>query len=133
MRIVTTSSRSDILIVADGGVVVGRAGGRRDALAVPLSLSAGVRTVQSVPSRLRLAGCGGSDGSSLTGPPLPPGTYQLIAVLGYSSDALYSGVDGGVTANGGADSGASSAPHTVGPGGSRAFVLVSQPVPIIVR
>ena len=135
-RIVTDSARSDVLIIADG-VVVGRAGGLRDTLAVPLSLQAGVRAVLAVPSHLRMAGCGGTTGTSLTGPALPAGSYQLVAVLGYSSDALYSGVDGGVTANaasgGGADSGSPPAGRTLGPGGSRAFVLVSQPVPITVR
>jgi hypothetical protein len=116
-RIITRPATSDLLIVS-GALVVGRAGGLRSDLAVPLLLRRqGVRPAQVVPSSLRLVSCPRSAGASATGAPstpLPPGEYALVAVLGYTMDSLYSGADGGIPT----------------PGAATGFVLVSRPVPV---
>jgi hypothetical protein len=117
-RIVTTTARSQLLVVRDGQVV-GTSPPPASRLSVPLPLRAGaVRPGQVVPETVRLSGCATSAGGSVQ--PLPPGRYGIVAVLAYGQDALSSSADGGVGA------------RAAGPGAgsSRRFHLVSRPAPI---
>jgi hypothetical protein len=105
-RIVTTTARSEILVVHDGQVVAG-SGTSDGRLAVPLPLRAGaVRPGQVLPGTVRLAGCATGAGGSAE--PLPPGRYGIVAVLAYGEDAL----------------------NTSAGGAGGRFQLVSRPVPL---
>lgn len=107
-RIIVGPALSDLLVVRDG-VVVGRSGGVRPQVLVPLALRGGTtRQVQVVPASVRMSGCG--EGAA----PLAAGRYELVAVLGYRQDALNSGADGARS-----------------PGGTQ-FQLVSDPVVVTV-
>src|SRR4051812_40685585 len=108
-RVVTDPTRS-LLLLTLGDQVVGRAADPAAGLPVPLPLRAGtVRPAQAVPGSMVLAGC--PTGPAGERAPLPPGSYGVVAVLGYGQDQL-NGTPAG------------------GPGGQ--FQLVSQPVWITV-
>jgi hypothetical protein len=116
-RIVTTSTRSQLLVVRDGRVV-GTSPPSASRLAVPLPLRAGaVRPGQVVPETVRLSGCATAAGGSAE--PLPPGRYGIVAVLAYGQDALNSSAGGAVAADGAS-------------GGAGRFQLVSPPAPLVV-
>jgi hypothetical protein len=92
-RIITGPSSK--LLITQHGVVVGKSDAAQHDLAVPLALRAGAtRPVQVLPASIRMSGCpaqvGGHDR-----PPLSPGEYAIVAVLGYRLDPLNSAVDGG--------------------------------------
>ena len=109
-RMITTPRTSALLVVSGAGAVA-RQGGLADSGAIPLILRAGtVAPAQAVPEAVRLSAADG-------GPPLPPGSYALVAVLGYQTDSLNTRADGGL------------AP----PLRARGFALVSAPVPLEVR
>lgn len=113
-RIITGPNSSDVLIVQDGQVV-GRSNDRRSALAVPLQLQVGQgRPLQAVPTSIVLSGCPSGTGDGQRAP-LPPGDYTLVAVLGYSVDALNGAADGGTA-----------------PAGTGSYALVSEPVAVTV-
>jgi len=81
---------------------------------VPLPLRARTsRPVRLLPAEIRLVGCPTGAGS---GRALPPGRYELVAVLGYRLDPLNASAEGAV------------------PTGSQGhpFTLVSWPVPITI-
>jgi hypothetical protein len=93
-RIITVPAASRLLINRNGAIVAmsdpapGPAG-------VPLPLTAGSsRPLQAVPSRITLVGCRGADGSP--GTALPPGTYDVVAVLAYGQDPLQGAAGGTV-------------------------------------
>jgi hypothetical protein len=109
-RMITTPGSSALLVVSGDRVVAGRGGPAR-AGAIPLNLRAGVvAPAQAVPVAVRLT----ADNESA---PLAPGQYSLVAVLGYQTDSLNTGTDGGF------------APPTV----ARGFVLVSAPARLEVQ
>jgi len=111
-RIIATPATSRLLIARDGFIV----GARRAAGdgSVPLPLRARTsRPVRLLPAEIRLVGCPTGAGS---GRALPPGRYELVAVLGYRLDPLNASAEGAV------------------PTGSQGhpFTLVSWPVPITI-
>jgi hypothetical protein len=107
-RVITEPSRS-LILVTRGDQVVGRVAEPERGLPVPLPLRAGtVRPAQVVPSSARLSGC--PSGPSGERAPLPPGSYGIVAVLGYGQDRL----------------------NLAQRGSGREFVLVSEPAPITV-
>lgn len=100
-RIVLHPAASALVVVRDGTVV---AAARSDDVAdVPFPLRrATTRPAQVMPASVRMLGCDGT--------PLPPGRYELRAVVGYGGDPLNAGAGGA----------------------SGAFQLVSTPVPVTV-
>lgn len=78
-RIVTSPSRSAVLLLRDGAVVAESRG--TPGPSVPAPLEAGARLpAQTVPTQIVLVGCSGAA--------LDPGTYTLRAVVGYGNDPL---------------------------------------------
>ena len=109
-RMITTPETSSLLVVSGARVVARRDGAARSG-AIPLTLRGGaVAPAQAVPDEVRLT-------SADDGAPLPPGSYSLVAVLGYQRDSFNARADGDLVA----------------PTGARGFVLVSAPVPLEVH
>jgi hypothetical protein len=112
-RIIATPATSRLLVARDG-VIVGASPAAGDG-SVPLPLRAGTsRPVRLFPAELRLVGCP-TDGGA--GRALPPGSYELIAVLGYRLDPLNATADA----------------TALTPSQGHGFALVSSPVPITIR
>jgi hypothetical protein len=112
-RVITTPVNSGLLVLRDGRVVA-RTVGPTSAPLIPLDLVAGkVWPAQAIPKSIRLVMCGADRGTV----PLAPGSYTLVAVLGYQLDSFNAAPAGGT------------APP---PAGGRSFALVSAAVPLTV-
>lgn len=118
-RVLTRSSGSRLLVVQDGSVLCGPASTASDQ-SVPVQLRrAASWPAQVLPSGLALTGVDAATGQPV---PLPAGRYQVVAVVGYSLDAL----------NSSADTTMGPRPQRAAPG-TRTFALVSRPAPLTVR
>lgn len=115
MRRVVTTPASSGLLVLQGDRVVGRTLGARSAPPVPLQLAAGESLrAQAVPVSVRLTACGRAGSATA----LAPGSYTLVAVLGYQLDPLNAVPEGGTGVS--------------PPTGARSFALVSGPSPLTI-
>jgi hypothetical protein len=95
-RIITVPAASRLLLTSNGGIVAESEPVPGPA-AIPLPLAAGAsRPLQAVPDAITLVGCRQADGSP--GTPLPAGTYDVVAVLGYGQDPLQNAAGGAAKA-----------------------------------
>ena len=89
-RVITRSSLSRLLVVQDGAVLCGPSPSTPDQ-AVPVKLrKAASWPAQVLPSALTLTGVDAAHGQPIS---LPAGDYEVVAVVGYSLDALNSSAD----------------------------------------